>query len=158
MKKKHSLKKQISNDYLTLLSLIGFLITIIFSIMSLGFGFTLTRRDGIMDLDNSDSIFTGAIFGILSLFCLLMLIFRINRGKYLVNSGLDIEAIISNVFYHRDRGRVEYSYTINEQEFKRGNGIHVKKDSIKYNVGEKINILVDPENNKKAIIKSNFVE
>jgi hypothetical protein len=154
MEYKYSLKKQLDNDYFTVLGLIGAIVFSVFFIGIVSFGIVLTKRDGVVNLVNSDKIIFGLVFGILTLLCLFSFVFRIFRGKYLVNNGLAMDAEVVNVFYDRDRGRVEYIYKIDGKEIKRGNGIHVSKTSGKYNSGDKIKILVDPKNHKKAIIKN----
>jgi hypothetical protein len=121
---KHSISKQIKNDYFTLLPLIGIIIFSIFLIGILFFGISLTKRDGVINLDNEMQTIMGIIFGLLNLLCIVSFIYRIYKGNYFVNNGLEMDAEINNVFFDRDRGRVEYIYKIEDKIFKRGNGIH----------------------------------
>jgi hypothetical protein len=157
MDSKYSLKKQISNDYLTLTTLIGTIVFLIFLIGIFGFGIALTKRNGIIILDNKEKLIFGIIFSVFSILCFIFFILRIKTCKYLVNNGLEIDAKIIDVYYYKDRGRIEYIYNIDNKEFKRGAGIHITKDTKDYKKDDIIKLLIDPKNNKKNIIKNNFI-
>jgi hypothetical protein len=166
MERQYSFSKQIKNDYATLSGIIGFAASSLILFLGLVFGvlfgrFVFHRQAAFRDLyflDESDKIMFGIILGCLSLFCLLLFILRIKTGKYFVKNGLEINAEIYNVLYYRDRGRIEYSYNINGKIYKRGNGIHITKTSGYYKNGDMIKILVDPKNNKKAVIMNHFIK
>ena len=157
MERKYSFSKQFRNDYFTSLGFIGFAIFLIVFIGISVFGVAITRRDGIADLDNTTQFVMGIIFSFLSLLCLVGFISRIKTGKHLVKNGLEIDAEIYYIMYDRDRGRVEFSYNIDGNIFKRGNGINRSKSTEMYQKGDIIKILVDPNNNKKAVIKNHFI-
>ncbi|MCL2720508.1 MAG: hypothetical protein FWD47_04115 [Treponema sp.] len=159
MDRQYSFIKQIKNDYFTFLSLIGFAIFLAAFIGVSVFGIALTKRDGLIDFSEDPffQMILGIIFGSISLLCLVWFIFRIRAGKYFVDNGLELEAEIFNVFYERDRGRIEYSYEINNNIFKRGSAVPKYESSKIYEKGEKIKILVHPINNNKNVIKDHFI-
>jgi cbb3-type cytochrome oxidase subunit 3 len=153
----HSISKQIKNDYFTLLPFIGIIIFSLFLIGAVFFGIALTNRNGVVDLDNEMKLIFGIIFGILVLLCVIAFIYRIYRGNYFVKNGLEIDAEIIDIIIVRDRGRIEYSYKIEDKIYKKGNGIHKTKTTEEYKIGDKIKILIDPKNNKKTVIKNHFI-
>jgi hypothetical protein len=157
MANKYSMKKQMVNDYFTFLCFIGFIITSLFLIGIFGFNMTLTKRYGILALDNDMRIVLGIIFGILDILCIMVFILRIRKGKYLVRDGLETEAEIISVSCYKDRGRIEYIYKIENEEYKCGNGISITKTTPEYAIGGKIRILVDQKNRGKAVIRGNFI-
>lgn len=166
MERQYSFSKQIKNDYSALFGIIGFAASSFILFLGLFFGVSFRRLAfqgqasfrHLCFLDKSDKIMIVIIFGCLSLFCLLLFILRIKTGKYFVKNGLEINAEIYNVLYYRDRGRIEYSYNINGKIYKRGNGIHITKTIGYYKNGDMIKILVDPKNNKKAVIMNHFIK
>jgi hypothetical protein len=147
MIKKYSIKKQMANDYSTLLCFIAFIIISLF----------LIGIYGNSTLDTDMKILLGIGFGILDILCIIGFILRIEKGKYFVKNGIETEAEIVYVSYYKDRGRIEYIYKIDNKEFKCGNGAHISKTTKEYAERDKIIILVDPKNKKKAVILKNFI-
>jgi hypothetical protein len=176
---KYSLKKQIKADSSTGSN---FRVFIIFAILSIGTIFGGTRLVGLIfqfepsqlsrikalaqGSDVTELVFisvflkvidwTALIFGVLSIIGLLLCIFKIHTGKYLVNNGMEIDAEIVFAAYQLATGRIEYTYKVEDKEFKKDVSMYVTTTAEKYNQGDRIKILVDRNNYKKVIIKDHF--
>ena len=159
MERQYSFSKQLKNDYFTFISFLGFVIFLIASISISVFGIALTKRDGLINLsDDPLQMILGIVFGSISLLCFVWFIFRIKTGKYFVINGLEVDAEIFNVFYEGDKGRIEYSYEIKGNIFKRGSAVPKYRKSKIYEKGDKIKILVHPLNSRKNIIKDHLTK
>jgi len=76
----------------------------------------------------------------------LWLFFRLFR------SGESVRGKISSVQLRRDRGRVEYSYIFNHQEYISGAQVHRNARTKALKSGELVNLIVDPANPRRAFI------
>ena len=155
MKQHYSILKQIKYDYSTTLGFIGFTVFTIFLFVIM----FIQERVFTLVLD------VNIIFGSLSLLSLILFLIRIKIGIYFVKYGLEMNAIITDFIYLRNARRVEYSYNINGMVYKRGNaitshlGLKFTMEMLsEYKIGGNVKILVDPKNNKKAIIMKNFIK
>lgn len=60
---------------------------------------------------------------IVTLICIPLLIWRVHFFKKLFSKGVEVPGLIANIWFHRDRGRVEYTYTYQGKTYHRGNAI-----------------------------------
>lgn len=84
--------------------------------------------------------------GLLALAGRLLLFYRIFR------SGALVKGKISKVEIKRDRGRVEYAYIFDHQEYLSGAAIHRNAQTKKLKSGDHVSLLVDPSNPRRAFI------
>jgi len=154
---KYSIKRQITCDYSTFISLCGFIVISIILIGIRLFGITFTKRAELIEVDDEMKFIYTIIFGTIIFLCIIFFIYRIIKGRYFVKNGIEIDAEISNVLYYEDRGSVYYTYEYNNKKYKYANGIHITKITRNYKKEDKIKILLDPKNIKKAVIRNHFV-
>ena len=89
---------------------------------------------------------------------LLVLILKIRQISSLFEDGLEVPATISNVFFFRDRGRVDYSFTYNGQKYITGNALHKVKQTSELRVGDSVTVLIDRNNPKRACIRNLYLQ
>ena len=82
----------------------------------------------------------------------LWLFFRLFR------SGETVRGKISSVQLRRDRGKVEYSYIFNHQEFNSGAQVHRNARTKALKSGELVNLIVDPANPRRAFIRHLYTD
>lgn len=91
---------------------------------------------------------------VLSLFGLAV---RVISILSLCNSGLETKAIITEIGFFRDRGYIKFLYTFQGQKHISAQSVMKNKITTQYRNGQEVNIVVDRENAKKAIITNLFV-
>jgi hypothetical protein len=157
MNSRHSIKKQIFDDYYTFMSFCCFISFLLLLIIEI---FYPSNNDTGLKLIRG--------LGILDILCLIIFSVSLIRGKYFVEKGIEIDAEIVDIRiqWYLCRIKVIYFYSIENEKYKRGNVLinpiapfatttqcYIKGDIIK---GDIIKILVDPNNVENAIIKRHF--
>lgn len=67
--------------------------------------------------------------------------------------GIDVNGIITSIFFFRDRGRVDYSYTFEGKPYRRGNGIMKSRVTLHLEPNTNVILAVNPKNPKLAFIR-----
>ncbi len=93
----------------------------------------------------------------LALAGLLTAAWRIFTITSIFSDGLAVPAAISNVWYFRDRGRVEYTYTFRGQKYRGGNAIHKSRYTRFLESRTDVTVVVDRNNPKRAFIQELYV-
>ncbi len=97
------------------------------------------------------------IFAALTVVAIGVLAWRIQLFNTIFNDGIETTATISNLFFYRDRGRVEYIYTFQGQKYASGNAVHKVRQTQGLQVGEQVILMVDRNNPKRAFIRELYV-
>jgi hypothetical protein len=84
-------------------------------------------------------------------------IWRLRTIQQLFASGVEVTGQIKDIFFHRDRGTVQYSYTYLGQAFLSGNAIMKTRQTQKLQPGDQIILLINPEQPKRALIRDLYV-
>ena len=71
--------------------------------------------------------------------------------------GTQVRGKISSVYLKRDRGRVEYTYIFDNQEFKSGAEVHRTKQTKALKQGDRVILMVDRANPKRAFIRDLYL-
>jgi hypothetical protein len=88
---------------------------------------------------------------------IVILAWRIRLFYSIFDGGIEAPATISNIMFFRDRGRVDYIYTIQGEKFSSGNAIHKVKQTRSLQVGEQVIVMVDRNNLKRAFIRDLYM-
>lgn len=157
--KKISLFQIFKNDYFSFLSVcFPFVFWIIF-IGVLIFGFP--ARDG-KDLTTDESQnLKIIIFGTLTSITLLTAVFlykRVNSIRRIFATGEFVIGVINFVDFDKDRGRVEYSYSYNQQTLQSGTAIMKNSRTKDFQTGDELSLIVDKKNPKRALIPDLYVQ
>jgi hypothetical protein len=116
------------------------------------FGFSLSRREGELPADSSDSTIlyiaiVGTVLGI------ALLVWRVYTIQQFFANGERTFGRITNVAFFNDRGRIEYSYQMNGHPYQSGNAIMKNQKTQSFRNGDEIELIVDRSNPKRAFIK-----
>jgi hypothetical protein len=71
----------------------------------------------------------------------------------LYSYGLDTPATVHEIGFYRDRGRISYVYSFQGQKYVSGSRIMKTKRTRSIQIGDQVNILVDPNDPKRALIR-----
>jgi hypothetical protein len=146
MIKQPSLFKIMTIDYIALTAFL-------FPVVSWGFYIALLVFKRI---DATDYDFP-AIAASITVVAIVVLAWRIRLFYSIFTDGIEAPATISNIMFFRDRGRVDYIYTIQGEKFSSGNAIHKVKQTRSLQVGEQVIVMVDRNNLKRAFIRDLYM-
>ena len=150
---KHSIKRQIINDYKTFHYFSRFVLFLIFSIALFVMGINLAKQNKLNTIIMPEFMIFGLVLAIVSGLFLLFFFFRIKIIKYYFNDDIKLEGEIVTNFYSIFFSYIEYMYKIENKTFYSGNKFYIKKTLKYFKIRDKIEIIVDPKNYKKSIIK-----
>jgi len=86
-----------------------------------------------------------------------VIIWRVYMIHITFREGAEIKGRITEVTMRRDKGRVEYTYIFEHEEYKTGAGIHRNKQTLKLKEGERIVLMVDRKHPKRAFIRDIYI-
>lgn len=134
-----SIIRIIQTDYYSFLSVIFLLI--LWSV------FAITQ---ILKLESP----AGAIYVALalSLFAIVVIIWRYQTIQSLFSTGVETIATITEVWFYRGRGRINYAYTYRGREILTGDDVVPTNKSKSLRTADRIKVLIDPENPDRTII------
>lgn len=75
----------------------------------------------------------------------------------LYNSGIETKATVSEIGFFRDRGYIKYIYSFENKKYASQMSVMKNKTTIKHQVGQEINVIVDRENPQKSLILDLFI-
>jgi hypothetical protein len=156
-KHNYSVKKIISHDYVTMASLIGFVIMAGFLAEMYFAGYFFSKRGlSFVFVPPDERFLHYCILGGLALIAAVCFILRMNAIKSYFEAGIKANGLIMELRYWRDRGTIIYKYAVNGQEYCGKMAIHITRETSNLGKGDKITVLVKPENHSKAIIMDIF--
>ena len=85
------------------------------------------------------------------------LIQRYRTISSVIAKGTQTKGVISSIGFLRGRGRVEYSYTVQGEKHTSSNAINRNSRTRKLRVGQSVNVVVDPNDPKRAFIQEIYV-
>ena len=80
-------------------------------------------------------------------------IWRIRTVQKIFSNGIEVTGQIKDIFFHRDRGTVQYAYTYQGQEILSGNAIMKTGQTKKLRPGDQLVLLINPDQPKRALIR-----
>ncbi|MGE5597915.1 MAG: DUF3592 domain-containing protein [Bacteroidota bacterium] len=86
-----------------------------------------------------------------------LLVMRVRTLRGAFSRGIETEGLITNLYFHRDRGRVEYTYEYQGRTYKRRNAINRNNRTRKLVMGTKTVVVVDPDKPERAFIKALYL-
>ena len=134
-----SLIRVIFVDYLSLISIMFPLVLWVFC------AYFFVKQDNILEAFVGFSITTSMIG-----FPLFIWRYRVISSVF--EDGIESQGLITNIFFFRDRGRVDYSYIFQGQKYTCGNAIHKSRYTRDMIIGQQVTVFVDRNNPKRAFI------
>ncbi len=86
-----------------------------------------------------------------------VLIWRVAAITALYNDAQEVTATITSISFYRDRGRVDYVFTYQNQKYLNKNAVMKNGRTRNILIGEKRTVLVDRDNPKKSILKDLYL-
>jgi hypothetical protein len=86
-----------------------------------------------------------------------VLFWRIHLINTIFDDGIQTRATISDIYFYRDRGRIEYIYTYLGQEYTSGNSVHRAKPTRAIKIGDQVTVMVDRNKPKRAYIRDLYL-
>lgn len=96
-------------------------------------------------------------FGITTIAALIVLTWRIQTINATFSDGIEVQGVISNVFFFRDRGRVDFIFTYQNQKYMAGTAIHKVKQTQALFSGQPVIVMVDRNKPKNSFIRDLFL-
>src|SRR4030095_7883572 len=152
-KTKPSIVRIIQSDYLALLGILVPVVSLILYISVAYFGYFpgLRGHDPIQGSDGAPLFFYLFIGGLV--IGVPLAIWRIRTIQQMFSTGIEVTGQIKDIFFHRDRGTVQYSYKYQGQEFLSGNAIMKTSQTQKLRPGDQVVLLINPEEPRRALIR-----
>ncbi|BCR36158.1 hypothetical protein [Mariniplasma anaerobium] len=120
----------------------------IISVISLGFIVYLIYKNDINGL---------IIFGAVEALAICLMFIRLHNLKTYFDMNLEVTGVITKIWFYKDRGRVTYTYIIDDIQYTKGLAIMKTKETRLFLVGLNVDLLVKKNNHMKAIIKDLYV-
>jgi hypothetical protein len=108
-------------------------------------------------LTSADAPFFFGLAVVATLLGIPLLVWRIRTIQTVFARGVEVRAQITNAFFYRDRGRVDYIYDYQGQTYQSGNAVTKTGHTKFLEPGHEVILVVAPENPKKAFIREFYV-
>jgi len=86
-----------------------------------------------------------------------LLIQRYRMISSVFADGIETQGVVTSIGFFRGRGRVEYSYTVQGEKQTSGNAINRNSRTKNLKVGQKVKVLVDRNNPKRAFVREIYL-
>ncbi len=93
-----------------------------------------------------------------TIWCLGVVTWRILLIRKIFRSGSLVRGKIIEITLNRDRGKVAYTYFLNNKEYSASAPIHRNKQTVAIKKGERVNLVVDPTHPQRALIRDLYLE
>ncbi|HUE71078.1 MAG TPA: DUF3592 domain-containing protein [Pirellulaceae bacterium] len=148
-----STRKIILNDYVAFLLTIGGPIALAISAFTAVFGFIPSIRNrGGQEVDPQFIIGMCVVAVVLTLLLFFLLWRRIARIRNILATGPRTKAKVLGIGFFKDRGRIDFEYTHNGQQYATGTAVMKNQQTTSIAAGDEIEVALDPENPLKALI------
>ena len=146
-----SLRKIIMNDYGSVLLMTAIVVSWGLFFGSKAFG-GLPTRHGVVIPHAEGGAFGYRMAIVATVVGAPLLVWRVSTYLRLLSFGRVVEATIVEVWFDKDRGRIEFSYTFEGQQLRAGNPVMKNKDTRDLRVGDRVQVVIDTEKPKRAVI------
>lgn len=147
--------KLLTRDYLCVLLVMFPLVFSGIAIATGVFGLSIARRGRAVGPE------AGSFFAVLALVSVAvaapLLVLRVRALLGFFQRAVQIEGSIKSVWLSGDKGRVEFSYHYEGSAMESGSAITKNRITKSFEEGQKVLLLVDPDNPKKVKIRGLFV-
>lgn len=152
-----SIKKIIKSDHLALVLTIIPIIMLLLAIDARYFGFLGKHFSRSRTSDTSDGILFLKMTIVSILICVPLLLLRIKKINNHFKNGFEVMARIVKISFHKDRGRVKFSYLIENKEYTNTNAIMRNRTTTALKEGIQVSVIVARDNFKKSYLKELFL-
>ncbi len=153
---KYSFKKQISNDYLSVLSIV--MLLVFWGMFAFGryFGWIprLRRNPSPIVFDQVGHVIFLSVLIIITIICLAILFFRIRKLKRLCSMGEIVNGVVIKLEAFKDRGRIYYQYSFAGNDYEKSLAIHKSKYTVGFRANDALPVVVNPNDPNESYIRS----
>lgn len=118
-----------------------------------GWGFFLVDRLRRVDTDANFVLIMGA----LTLAAVLVLVWRYTSIASIYAAGQEVTATLNNAAFFRGRGNLTYIYKFQGGKYSCTNTVMKTNRTSAYAAGDRVTVLVDPNNPRRAVIKELYI-
>jgi hypothetical protein len=72
--------------------------------------------------------------------------------------GIEVPGELVRVYLHQDRGRVDYTFTLEDQKYSGSAAIHKNALTSDFTVGKAVTVIVDPDQPEKAMLAELYTQ
>jgi hypothetical protein len=122
------------------------------------FGVSLTSKRSGTVIENSDAnpFFLIAPI-VLTILGAAFIFWRVNSITKIFESGEMVTGKITDISFFKDRGRIEFSYNFQRQNFESGSSIMKNSKTTAYRSGDEVTLIVDSSNPSRVFIQDLYV-
>jgi hypothetical protein len=146
--------KIIRTDYLSSLAIIAPLIGIVLYVLTGVFGLHIFRRGQ----DVTDVPLTLGMALIATVIGVPLLFWRLKSIQSLFERAIEVPGNILSANFHRGRGRIEFSYFLQGEEYRGGAAVQDNYTVRRMLSRDEVIVVVDPSNPKKAFLRDLFAD
>jgi len=150
-----SFVRVVRSDYISFLSLTGIAVVWMLHFM-LSIGITFKSRRSLAWSESSSDGFLGIAI-VVTIVLLALFAFRIYSFHSVFKKGLLIKGTITYIMLFRDRGRIEFMYTVHGKEYNAGSPITKNARTLALDVGQTVDIVVSPKKKRRAFIVDLYI-
>ena len=152
-RKQPAIFKFIRYDYWSLLCLLAPIVAWgMFMATSFGFSLDRSKGSGAGGPFSESRFYLGAAI-VTSCTCFPLLVWRARSLSSVFRRGERVTGRIVNVWFVSGRGRIDYTYTFNGQEFTAGNATTKNEKTKSLENGQEVRLLVAPKNPERAVME-----
>ncbi len=101
----------------------------------------------------NEAIGFAVVLILLSIASIFLMVMRYNYLNTVLEKGIEVEGKVTSSGFDESRGRINFTYTVDNQEYTVGNRVLKNRRTRKMEKDKVITVLVDAENHEKAFIK-----
>jgi hypothetical protein len=156
-KPKASIFRIIQSDYLALIGSVVPLVGLALYAAVAYFGYLpgFRGRGPIQGTEDASLVLYFAVLGIV--LGLPLVYWRVRTIQQRFVKSVEVIGQITGVYFHRDRGRVEYSYSYQGQDYSAGNAVMKNGRTRTLISGNPVVLLINPDNPKQPLIRDLYV-
>lgn len=98
-----------------------------------------------------------AVAAVITVIAVVVFLWRYRTLAGIFANGIEVPATIHHAAFFRDRGRLEYVYTVQGEKYLGSAAVHKNRRTAALRPGEQVIVLVDPDHPKRAFIRDLYV-
>ena len=93
-----------------------------------------------------------------TVFALVGISLRFKQLQRIFQADQQADGLVERVWFMRDRGRVEFSYTFQGEKYLSASSLHRTKETLAIQIGDKITLVVDPKRPRRAYVRHLYMQ
>jgi hypothetical protein len=144
----------LKNDYPSLLMLMAIAVAWAFLIGGAVFDRLPTKQGKLVEVGPAAMIVIAIVVVLVTFMFGFLAWRRVSDIKRIVESGPEVQRQVTEIWFIKDRGRVEYEYSVDGKSYSSGNAIWKNAETSAIQVGDTVMLIVDRDKPSRAFIAS----